>query len=177
MLVAIRTPPSSMLYGEVAAGGLAGRRDRPHGIADQSKPLGAATVEGRLQSSPDLGFDRFEPVAVERLGAGGHLGVVEAEFLLEADQLQEAARHAGESELVFFGGVPAVLGDRIELVFEPEDRLVVVERSGIQLREHEVGIGCRFGVVRLRIDRKHVSHGRRQLGLGHRLALLSFRAS
>ena len=162
--------------GQVLPCCFAGWRDRPQAVADESQPLRAAAVEGGIKLAADFRFDRTDTVGVERLRGRGHLGVMEAELLLEADQLKQAAWDAGQSVRPVAVGVPAILGDGIKLVFETEDRLVVVEGAVAQLRQHEVGVGRGVRPERFRVDSQHVADGRCQRGLCHR-AGVCFQAS
>jgi len=120
--------------GQILLGGFTGRRDRPQPIADEPQALGGRTVEGGCELAANLRFDGANAVSVERLGGGGHLGVVQAEFLLEADQLQQATRDTCQSVGPVVAGIPAVFGDGVKLVFEAENRLVVIEGAVAELR-------------------------------------------
>jgi hypothetical protein len=145
---------------EILAGRLAGRRDGPHRVTDEAHPLGVHHVLSGHEACSDLGDLRPDPVGVQRLRVGTHLGVVETEFLLEAHVLQQAAGDSPELAVlaVVLAGGPSALCDRVELVFESDDRLVVVERALPERCFHHLGVllGLRRELVG--IDRQHVGH-------------------
>lgn len=121
MFVARRTPPVGDGVGQVLAGALAGRRDAPHPVGDEAHPLRGGAVERGVESGADLGLLRAEAVGVQRLGARGHLGVVEPKFLLKAHEAEQSARDPHERVHVVFARGPATVGDGVELVLQADD--------------------------------------------------------
>ncbi len=154
---------------EVVARGLAHRGDRPHPVGDQPHPLGARRVERGRQPRAHLRGLRPQPRRVEGLGAGRHLGVVEPQLLLEADEVEQPSRHPTQVVRVRVvlgaraGLAPPALRHRVELVLQPDDRLVVVEGAVAQLRLHGLGVGGRARLERLGVRLQHLVHPRGQI--------------
>jgi hypothetical protein len=92
---------------------------------------------------------------------------VKPQFLLEPDELQEPARdpHQGVDAVVL-GGFPPAVGHGVELVLQPDDRLVVVEGSVPEFGFHHLGLRPRLRLERLHVDGERVPDRGCEL-LGH----------
>jgi hypothetical protein len=110
--------------------------------------------ERGVESGLHFGLLCPQSVLVEGLRAGGHLRVVQAEFFLEADELEDASRHAGER---------AIVADRVELVLEADDGLGVVERPVGQLLAQRLEFLVHPRRELLVVDRQRLGDPRREL--------------
>jgi hypothetical protein len=93
---------------------------------------------------------------------------VEAEFLLEADEFEEAARHAHEFRsrlLVVALLAPPAVGDGVELVLQPDDRAVVVEGAVPEFVFDDFGVGLRLRSELRDVDVEDRSDLRRQVAV------------
>ena len=93
---------------------------------------------------------------------------MEAEFLLEADEFEEATRHADEFRARLAALAlpsPPPVGDGVELVLQSDDRPVIVERAVPEFAFDHLRVGLRLRPKFRDVDVEYVPNLRRQVAV------------
>jgi hypothetical protein len=135
---------------EIIGGRLPQRWHRPQPIADEGHTLAGHLVLRRREAGLYLRRLGAQAVLRERLGRRLHLRVVQAQLLLEADELEQPSGDPHQRV--------RLLVDRVELVLEADDALRIVEGPRLDLRRELLPLG-RHPLVELRVvHREHLAH-------------------